>query len=242
MCFNPRSTGVSGHTRRAWGGGVNIIPPPSANSGTSSRSEDGEAAIDISQRVLSEGIKKNLKKVASHIKVRSKVKTVTFRLIDYWDVTNNSCKSKLCPKASQGMTKAVCKYGSCSRERSRSRSGQVRSPYENVACLSCDPCFMCHLERGIRWWRSVWSLTQGTVNIRSKRVKFSKSKFSSKNMPILSSFVSELQKCDLLCTTIRNAKKCISKSDVMTFTWFFDHCTAKYKDIALKFCMCVVCM
>ena len=37
-------------------------------------------------------------------------------------------------------------------------------------------------------------------------------------------------------------KIAFQKSDVITFIWFFDHCTAKYKDIALKFCMYVVCM
>ena len=38
------------------------------------------------------------------------------------------------------------------------------------------------------------------------------------------------------------SKSAFQKSDVINFTWFFDHCTAKYKDIALKFGMCVVCM
>ena len=32
------------------------------------------------------------------------------------------------------------------------------------------------------------------------------------------------------------------KCDVITFTWFLGHCTAKNKDIALKFCLHVVCM
>ena len=62
-------------------------------------------------------------------------------------------------------------------------------------------------------------------------------------MPILSSFGSEFQKCYLfLRTAIKNAKNCISKSDVITYTWFFDHCTAKFENIALKFGMCDVCM
>ena len=30
--------------------------------------------------------------------------------------------------------------------------------------------------------------------------------------------------------------------DAITFAWFVGHCTAKNKDIALKFCMHVVCM
>ena len=62
-------------------------------------------------------------------------------------------------------------------------------------------------------------------------------------MANLCRFVSGFQKCHLfLCTTIRNAKNAFQKCDVITFTWFFGHCTAKNKDIALKFCMLVVCM
>ena len=37
-------------------------------------------------------------------------------------------------------------------------------------------------------------------------------------------------------------KSVFRKCDVSTFTCFFGHCTAKNKDIALKFCMPVVCM
>ena len=37
-------------------------------------------------------------------------------------------------------------------------------------------------------------------------------------------------------------KVAFKKCDVITFTCFFGHCTAKNKDIALKFCMRVVCM
>ena len=38
------------------------------------------------------------------------------------------------------------------------------------------------------------------------------------------------------------SKIAFQKSDVINFTCFFDHRTAKFKDIALKFGMCVVCM
>ena len=31
-------------------------------------------------------------------------------------------------------------------------------------------------------------------------------------------------------------KNAIQKSDVITFTWFLGHCTAKNEDIGLKFC------
>ena len=84
---------------------------------------------------------------------------------------------------------------------------------------------------------------KGQYNVKlGQKVKFSKSIFSSKNMLIMSSFVSGFQKCYFLPTAIRNTKNCISKSDVITFTWFFDHCTAKYKYIGLKFGICVVSM
>ena len=71
-----------------------------------------------------------------------------------------------------------------------------------------------------------------------------KIKFLPKNIPIVSSFVSGFQKMSFifLRTIIRNAIKCISKSDVINFTCLFYHCSAKYKAIALKFSLCVVCM
>ena len=47
----------------------------------------------------------------------------------------------------------------------------------------------------------------------------------------------------LLCQPIRNTKNCISKTwRRHLYLFFFGHCTAKNKDIALKFCMRVVCM
>ena len=49
--------------------------------------------------------------VTSKVKVRSKVKIVTFRLIGYRDGANNSCESKLCQKAFQTMKKVAYKYG-----------------------------------------------------------------------------------------------------------------------------------
>ena len=62
-------------------------------------------------------------------------------------------------------------------------------------------------------------------------------------MPMSCSFVSRFQKYYLfLCTTIKNAKNCISKYDIITFTLFSGHGTAKNKNVALKSCMHVVCM
>ena len=37
-------------------------------------------------------------------------------------------------------------------------------------------------------------------------------------------------------------KIAFQKCDIITFTWFLGHCTAKKKDIALQFCMHIVCM
>ena len=65
--------------RTALGGGVNIYPL--LNSRTISSTEVGKAVIESSQRVLFKGIEKNLKKVTTQVKVRSKVKIVTFCLI-----------------------------------------------------------------------------------------------------------------------------------------------------------------
>ena len=49
------------------------------------------------------------------------------------------------------------------------------------------------------------------------------------------------KKCHLfLCTTIKNAE--FQKHEVITFTRFFGHCTVKNKDIAVKFCMLVLCI
>ena len=76
-----------------------------------------------------------------------KFKIITFRLIGSRDGTNNSCEPKLRQKASQVMkTKSVsCKYGHYTKQRPSSRSGQVRSPSENVARMSCDKCYTGHL-------------------------------------------------------------------------------------------------
>ena len=76
---------------------------------------------------------------------------------------------------------------------------------------------------------------------RSKEVKFTNS-FFYQHKPILCSFVSEFQKCYLfLRTTNSNVKNFISKVTSSLLPVFY-HCTAKNKDLALKFCMCVVCM
>ena len=59
----------------------------------------------------------------------------------------------------------------------------------------------------------IWPEERSTSGqTRSNQVKFQISKFSYKRMPIMCRFVSGSQKSHLfLCTTIRNAKHCISK-------------------------------
>ena len=63
--------------------------------------------------------------------------------------------------------------------------------------------------------------------------------FSFRNIPILSSVVSGFKKCPLFWrTTMRNAKKCVSKSDVVTFTWLQGHWTAKINILTWNFVHC----
>ena len=66
--------------------------------------------IESSHRVLLKEIsKKNLKKVTSEVKFRSKVKIVTLHVIDYRDGANNSSESKLCKGATQEIKKVAYK-------------------------------------------------------------------------------------------------------------------------------------
>ena len=76
------------------------------------------------------------------------------------------------------------------------------------------------------------------------RSNFKIQNFLTKVYLSCTSFVSGFQKCHLfLCTTNRNAKNCISKMwRHHLYLFFFCHCTAKNKDIALKFCFHVVCI
>ena len=89
-------------------------------------------------------------------------------------------------------------------------------------------------------------LARGNVKFRSNYVKLghiSNLKIFLQNAPILCSFTSVYQKYHLfLSTTNTNATNCIRKYDVITFTWFYGHCRTKTEDIALEFCMRVVCM
>ena len=62
-------------------------------------------------------------------------------------------------------------------------------------------------------------------------------------MLILCRFVSGFKK-NVIYFYVRQLempKIAFQKCDVITFTWFSGHCTAKNKDIALKFCVRVFC-
>ena len=67
-----------------------------------------KAAIETSQRAILKCIK-NAREVTSQVKVRSKIKIVTFRLIGYQCGAKNGCEPKL-QNASEGMKKIAYKY------------------------------------------------------------------------------------------------------------------------------------
>ena len=76
---------------------------------------------------------------------------------------------------------------------------------------------------------------------RSNKAKFSNSKLSCKNMPIVSSFASGFQKN--VCFHVRQFEMLQSAfQKVTSHLHVFYHSTAKYKDTILKFGMGVVCV
>ena len=111
----------------------------------------------------------------------------------------------------------------------------MRSPHENIARVSCDTCFMGHLESRIRWWHSFSYLTQSQVKFRSKESNLGAQKIPFRtylSFPVLSQdskivVCFEVQRLEI-------PKNEIQKSDVITFTRVLGHCTARNKDIRLK--------
>ena len=106
---------------------------------------------------------------------------------------------------------------------------------------------MGHLWCRIWWWHSILNLTWEKVNFRSNYVKLgqiSKFKIFLQKYAYLVQICLRIPKMSfILCTAIRNTQKIISKMwHHHLCLFFFGHCTAKNKDIALKFCMSVVCM
>ena len=76
--------------------------------------------------------------------------------------------------ASRVMKKVAYKYGPYTKQ--RSRPGQLKSPNENHAWISCDTCLVGHLWRRIWWWH--YFFTRGKIKVRSNWAKFWNSRFS----------------------------------------------------------------
>ena len=138
----------------------------SANSRTRDRSEAGEAAIESSQRVLSGGILQIFLKrsqARSRSGQRSNRSLFALSATEMWLII--AAKPNFAQRLLRSCQRLCVSMGLIVSK--GQGQGQVRSPNENVACLSCDTCFMGHLERRIRWWHSFWDLIQGKGNIRS---------------------------------------------------------------------------
>ena len=163
-----------------------------------------------------------------------------FCLIGYRDGTYHSCEPEFSQNVLQEMRSAPYKYNPRKGLRLRIpkmvkiRSGQ-KVTNEYVVWVSCATCLMGYLGRRMQWLHSFVGLTRGTF--RSNQIKLQNSKLSFKNIPILSSFVSEFQKCHLFCSeTIRNAKKTRFKKVRHQIYFFFGHRTAKNEGTAFKLC------
>ena len=147
--INSRGAGVSSQLPLARGGGRLSPPSPCLTSELIS----GARSARRRSKALNQGILKQsqtfLSMVKFRFKVRSKVKADYFRLIGCRDETRDSCRRKLCENATGWMTKMPCKQETNAEY--SSRSGQMGSPYENIARVSCDTWFMGHLGRRIRW-------------------------------------------------------------------------------------------
>ena len=116
------------------------------------------------------------------------------------------------------------------------KSGQIRSPNESVAWVSCGACVMGHLGCRIWWWHSFSDLTHGTAKVRSNWVKFRNS-FSH----FLSYLILSKDKRRHLClqTTIRNVKNMCQNMTSLVLPVFgvgWGYGIAKDKDIASKSC------
>ena len=136
-----------------------------------------------------------------------------FRIIGYWDGTNNNgrkmtsglqstcpeipingtCRNKFCENASQRVRKAPYKCWS---------KGQVKLGHQvKMYQMSCNTCLFGHLERGIRIRHSFLYLIRGKfVKVRSN-CQILSTKYSFKGIPFLYSFISAFLKCHLFWRT-----------------------------------------
>ena len=146
------------------------------------------------------------------------------------------------------MKKVAYKYWPYTKQKSWSRSGQIRFPNQNVVQLSCDTCFLGHLGRRIRCWHSFFKIWTEERSPSGQKFGQVGSNFRVQNV---------LTKICLSCavlykdsknvihffgTTIRNAKKCLSKMWRRQLYLVFSHWTARKQDIVLKFCVSDGCM
>ena len=94
----------------------------------------------------------------------------------------------------EGMTNMPYKYRANAKHMSRWR--HMRSPYENIARVSGDTCFMGTLGRKIRLWPH-FTLDPGSDQVRLKNIKLMKPKVFFENIPVFLVFVLRFQECYL---------------------------------------------
>ena len=136
------------------------------------------------------------------------------------------------------MAKVAYKYELYTTKRSRPKSCQLRSPNQNVACVSCDTCFMGYLGRRIRWLRWFLNFARWKVNVRSNQIKKAQ---ITKHTYLVQFFLRIKKYNSCWCKTIINAKIAFQESGVISFTCSLDVDQQK-KDIALELWVRFVCL
>ena len=122
----------------------------------------------------------------------------------------------------EGMTNMPYKYRANAKHMSRWR--HMRSPYENIARVSGDTCFMGTLGRKIRLWPH-FTLDPGLDQVRVKNIKLLKLKLFFENIPVFLVFVLRFQEWYLfLRRQLEMTKNVFPNSNCITFICFFDHC------------------
>ena len=116
----------------------------------------------------------------------------------------------------------------------------MRSPYKNIARVSCDTCFNGSFvtSNSIVTFIFTFDLRSGQFQVKKGQIL---TKQNLKKHAYFSVFFSQDSKNVVLfcCTTIGNSKNRVSKNDVITINRFLGHFTAKNKDIGWKFCTTV---
>ena len=104
-----------------------------------------------------------------------------------------------------------------------------------------------HFERRIWWWHSIskFGSRKGQIYVKLGQIwsHFQIQNFLTKpclSCPVLSQGSTIV--IYVLCTTIANAKNCVSIKWRHHLYLFLGYCTTKNKNILLKFCMRVICM